>query len=284
VEASERKDLGRLAPVVPLRPRGRAPLPPPPAPPRSGAPGLAGALVAVALHAGLGVTLATVHPTDWSRRQPTVELEVLEPPPPPPPEPPPPPVEPEPPPPKPVVARRTAPKPPETPPPDVPPPNQEPPPEPPPDPAPPVFGVTMDSVVTGDSSVAVPVGNTTMTKDRTPGKPGPGLAPAAEPGPPSFEPVGETYIGQWPTVLHEVKPVFPAEAQRLGVEGKVVMRVGIDREGRVRSVRVTKKAGYGFDEVAVQNMWKFRFVPAKAKDGQPVDFVITYTYSFVEQR
>src|SRR5262245_21136468 len=49
-----------------------------------------------------------------------------------------------------------------TPPPVTPPPNQEPPPEPPKEPPKPVFGVSMSSTTEGDSSFAVPVGNTTM--------------------------------------------------------------------------------------------------------------------------
>lgn len=279
VEASERKYSGPPAARAPRMSR-------PPVPTPSGSPvsAMAGALVAVALHGGLAYTLAIVPPGAWSRRPPpTVELEVLEPPPPPPPapvEPPPP----EPPPPKPV-ARRTAPKPPPEPIPETPPPNQEPPPEPPAEPAPPVFGVTMDSVVTGESSVAVPVGNTLMTKDTTPRKPGPAAAPpAVAEGPPSFAPVGENYIGRMPELLHEVKADFPAEAKRMGVEGRVVMRVAIDRKGAIRWVRVVKKAGFGFDEAAVAGMQKFKFSPALTRDGQPVDFVITYTYIFQERR
>ena len=56
------------------------------------------------------------------------------------------------------------------------------------------------------------------------------------------------------------------------------MRVGIDRSGAIRSVRVIKQAGYGFDEAAVKAMWKFKFSPGQTNDGQPVDCLITYTY------
>jgi TonB family protein len=130
--------------------------------------------------------------------------------------------------------------------------------------------------------VAVPVGSTLMTKDRTPGKPGP-PGPAVADGPPAFAPVTEGSIGEFPRLVQEVKE-FPAEAQRLGLEGQVVLRVGIDRRGAIRSVRVIKKAGYGFDEAASRAMWKFRFTPARTRDGQPVDFLITYTYTFRAER
>jgi periplasmic protein TonB len=242
-----------------------------------------GGAVALAMHGGLIVTLGMVSPSAWaSHVTPPVELEVIEqppPPPPPPPEPPPP----EPPAPKPrVVVHRMAPKPPpEAPKPEPPPPNEPPPPEP-VDPSPPVFGVTLDSTVTGESSVAVPVGNTTMTPDRGPPKP-PAPLPAAE-GPPAFEPVPESFIAEHPRLLHEVKEKAPDEADRLGIEGQVVLKVGIDRRGAIRSVRVIKPAGYGFDEVATRAMWKFKFTPARTNDGRAVDFLITYKYTFMARR
>jgi hypothetical protein len=49
-------------------------------------------------------------------------------------------------------------------------------------------------------------------------------------------------------------------------------------------VRVIKKAGYGFDEVATQAMWKFKFTPARTREGVPVDFLITYRYIFRAER
>jgi len=171
-------------------------------------------------------------------------------------------------------------KPPEPPQETPPPPNEEPP-EPPKEAAPPVFGVTLDSTVTGDSAVAVPVGNTLATRDRTPAKPGPAPGPlAAVEGPPAFSPVSEMYVDKIPVVLQEVKANYPDQARRLGLDGKVTLRVGIDRNGKVRSVKVIKRAGHGLDEAAAQAMWRFKFTAAIAKDGRPVDIVITYNYTF----
>jgi periplasmic protein TonB len=244
---------------------------------------LLGIVVAVGLHVGIMGALVKVNPRAWVNRLPqTVEMEVIEQPPPPPPvveEPKPPP----PPPPK-VVVRRVVAKPPPEPLPP-PPPNEEPPPTPPPEPAPPVFGVTMDSVVTGDSAVAVPVGSTLMTKDRTQGRPGP-AAPSTVTEAPSFAPVAETSIGEFPRTIHEEKgdSYYPPEARRMGLEGQVVLRVGIDRRGSIRAVRVIKKAGYGFDEAASRAMWKFKFTPARTREGEAVDFLITYTYTFRAER
>ena len=135
-------------------------------------------------HATIVVAIVRLDPQSLKPRLPDiVEMEVRELPPPPPPEPEPPPPEPEPPPPPPPPKRVAIPPPrPIEEPPTPPPPNQEPPPpsdEPPP---PPTFGVTLDSVVEGESPVAVPVGNTVMTKDRTPAPPVPpkALPPRAD--------------------------------------------------------------------------------------------------------
>jgi protein TonB len=264
-----------------VSPPARAPAAPLALPRRSGLPAEAVAVsVALAVHSIAFASLARLHSGAWLVRRPqTVEMEVIErPPPPPPPVPEVKPPEP-PPPPKPVVRRVVVKAPrPEAPP---PPPNQEPPPTPPPEPTPPTFGVTMDSVVTGDSPVAVPVGSTLMTKDRTPGRPAP-PAPVAVAEAPSFAPVAETSIGEFPHVIHEEKATsyYPSDARRMGFEGRVVLKVGIDRHGAVRSVRVVKKAGYGFDEAAIRAMWKFTFTPARTRDGQPVDFLITYGITF----
>ncbi len=143
----------------------------------------------------------------------------------------------------------------------------------------PAFGVTEDSVVTGDSPVAVPVGNTLMTKDRTLAKAPPAPLPPA-PAPPAFAPVDEEAVSEFPEVLLKPEPKYPELAQRMGISGKVRLKLGIDRKGNVKSVRVLEKAGYGMDEEAVRVVWQYKFRPAKGKNGQPVDFVITYNFTF----
>ena len=229
--------------------------------------------VALVVHVGLGASLASVNAKDRNVFTRTnVEMEVLEPPPPPPP--PPPPEPPAPPPKQPRLAMR---RPVQTPPPEPPKPPPAENPEPPKEETPPVFGVTVESTVTGESGMAVPVGNTVATNDRTPRKP---AAAAAPPGPPAFAPVPENYIAELPHLVHEVKRDRPEAARRLGIEGAVGLRVSLDRRGVVRAVRVIKKVGYGLDEVAEKAMYEFKFTPAIDKNGQPADFVIHWSYRF----
>ena len=235
-----------------------------------------GAVVAISVHALVGLGLARVSRSDLhSQRALPVEVDLVAPPP----EPLSPPTLPESPPPDPLpkpVVRRQAPlavRPPPTP-------NQEVKPAPPSDePIKPVFGVTQDSVVSGESAVAVPVGNTLMTKDRTLAKEAPPPLPPAPP-PPEFAPVDEESVAEFPEAYFKPEPLYPELARRMGVEGKVRLKIGVDRRGNVKSVRVLEKAGYGMDEEAVKAAWKNRFKPAKRADGQPVDMLIYYNFTF----
>ena len=254
---------------------------PPPRPNRN----LLATAIAIAVHGAIAAGLLLVHPPRLVRREPVVEMEVKEKPLPPPElrtEPPPPPApEPEAPPKPRIVPRRLASAPRPIPlPPAPPPPNQQPPR---PSDAPPVFGVTMSSVVSGDSAgMAVPVGNTLMTKDRQPAKPGTTPQPYSGEGTHPFVPVADVYISDPPRVLHEVNSadIYPPDAYKMGIEGKVVLKVGINARGEVVQVRVIGKAGNGFDEAARNALRQFKFSPARTSDGQAVDYSMTYTYVF----
>jgi len=175
-----------------------------------------------------------------------------------------------------LASRRPSAKPPAP----LPPPNREVPPvAPSSEPPPPVFGVTPESVIEGESGVAVPVGNTLMTKDRTPAKAPPApLPPAVDPN--AFAPVADNMVCQHAALASEVKADYPPEARRLGIEGQVQLRVAVDRQGNVRWSRVIKSAGYGLDEAAMQALSRSKFKPAHACDGRVVDQVVPWTYTF----
>ncbi len=242
---------------------------------------LVGAATAVAMHFVLGLGLAWLPkvPLHATRAVP-VEVDLVEPKPADPA--PPPPVPPDPAPPEPaprhLVRRASLSKPP------PPMPNQEtkPPPTPSEQPPTPAFGVTQDSVVAGDSPVAVPVGNTLMTKDRTLAKAPPAPLPSAPAPPqaPSFSPVDEESVAEQPEKLFMPDLAYPEMARRLGVEGKVRLRLGIDHKGNVMSVRVLQKVGYGMDEAAEGAAWQSKWKPARQDNGKPVDVVIHYNFIF----
>jgi periplasmic protein TonB len=237
-----------------------------------------GAGVALAVHLAVGVGLGRLDLSALFRGDRTVEIEVNEPPLPPPearPEPPPPPPEPAAP--RPKITMR-APRIPAPPPEAPPPPNQE---AKPTTDTPPVFGVTMDSVVAGDGpGMAVPVGNTLMTKDRTRAKPAQAVQPLAGDAERLPAPVPEVFISERPQVLAEIKAEYPPDALRMGIEGKVLTRLLLDETGKVRQVRVIKPAGHGFDERAVEALKKYKFSPARTSDGKAVPTTIPFLYTF----
>jgi protein TonB len=246
------------------------------------------AAAALVLHAAVAWLLAHVPPRD--RLGPSVvEVEVRKKPPPVPQlTPPPPPPEPLPPPPRKVVQKvRQVAAPPPAPPPNTPP--KEPPKEPPK----PVFGVTMESTTTGDSSFSVPVGNTTMidpaksAKHTGPVAPLP-AAPAA-PAKAEYKPVSELYIKTPPEIDgdacgHAVEPDYPEEALQFGAEGDVKLLISLDESGRVHSIKVLAAGpGHGLDKLAVnamRNKRECRFKPAIATDGKPAAYELPYTFHF----
>ena len=220
-----------------------------------------GGLAAFVVHVGLAFAVSSVLYRPRQVRPPVVfEVNMVEkqpiPPEPPPPEPKPEPkVEPAAPAPR-VASRRPLAKPPEL----LPRPNREVPPAPP-------------------GAEPPPVGNTLMTKDRTPAKTPPAPLPPA-PDPNAFAPVADNLICEHAARVVEVKPDYPPEARRLQIEGQVKVRVAVDRQGNVRWSRVVKSAGYGRDEAAKQGAARTPFKPAHACDGRVVDQIITLTYTF----
>jgi len=155
----------------------------------------------------------------------------------------------------------------------------------PPAPAPaerPVFGFTMDSTV--GESPAVPVGDSSGV-DAPPGAgppAGPSKAGAAHG---TNAPRATLAITSMPEVDTEAcgRAVhYPPEAAALGIEGSVRLRVELDEHGQVLDVRVLSGLGHGLDQEAVEALkHRCRFTPAIASDGRPVPFVIDpYVFHF----
>jgi periplasmic protein TonB len=236
-------------------------------------------LSALALHALVALILLRV-PPPRPRPPSTVDVEIRRPPPPTKVETPPAPPPPEPP-------RKVEPKVVKTaPPPAAPPPNREPPKEPPKE-VKPVFGVSMESTTEGDSSFQVPTGNTTMIDPTKSGKGTPQPLPAAPPGPPKneYKPVADVYIKQLPEIDGEAcarTVSYPQEAEQLGIEGEVKLRVSLDEAGKVHEIKLLKGLGHGLDQAAMNALrYKCRFKPAIGTDGKPAPYIIqTYTWTF----
>lgn len=72
-----------------------------------------------------------------------------------------------------------------------------------------------------------------------------------------------------PQFIQRAVPRYPRLAQRLGVEGFVLLRLAIDASGILTGVEVVNGAGNGFDEEAVQAVKRSTFAPA-VQNGRPV--------------
>lgn len=74
-----------------------------------------------------------------------------------------------------------------------------------------------------------------------------------------------------PIPLNQPMPRYTEEARQRKVQGKVKMAVLVDEQGRVASVLIFSRLGYGLDAEAVKTAQKLRFSPA-TREGKPVPF------------
>lgn len=91
-------------------------------------------------------------------------------------------------------------------------------------------------------------------------------------------PTEEYLVSEMPSVLVEVKPIYPKEAREKQIQGDVVLDILIDDQGIVRSAQFIEGAEI-FKLVAVDAMKKFKFKPAKV-DGKSVAVKIRYRLKF----
>ena len=79
------------------------------------------------------------------------------------------------------------------------------------------------------------------------------------------------------------KPEYPDSARREGKEGRVILRVLVDEQGRSKSVEVNRSSGsQALDHAAANTMQRWRFSPARSGDTPveswvkiPIDFRLT---------
>ena len=82
-----------------------------------------------------------------------------------------------------------------------------------------------------------------------------------------------------PVPLARVEAVYPPQARAAGVSGTVALELDVDAEGNVTAVKVTRAAGFGFDESAVAAARALKFRPA-THDGKPVAVTVAFEQRF----
>ncbi len=87
---------------------------------------------------------------------------------------------------------------------------------------------------------------------------------------------------QPPKTVKRVRPEYPAEARRAGLEGAVVLECMIDTDGRVINVEFLK-GPVPLKESAVAAVRKWRYSPALL-EGRAVPVIMTVTLNFKHDR
>jgi protein TonB len=79
----------------------------------------------------------------------------------------------------------------------------------------------------------------------------------------------ELVIDELPQITREAPKIYPVLAREKGKEGRVVLEIYIDIEGRIVDITVIQNPGYGFAEAAVEYVRNSTWQPAKHQ-GRPV--------------
>jgi protein TonB len=75
--------------------------------------------------------------------------------------------------------------------------------------------------------------------------------------------------------LNNPEPRYPPGSVRLGEQGRVLLRVFVDKGGRAESVELKKSCGHHrLDRVALETVRDWRFVPAKRGDEKVASWVV----------
>jgi len=94
-----------------------------------------------------------------------------------------------------------------------------------------------------------------------------GVYPAVPPG------------GTQPQVVKRVNPVYPRAARSQNIEGVVVIRAIVRKDGRPDEVEILRDLPMGLGEAARDAVRQWRFIPATA-NGDPIDVYYTVTVRF----
>ena len=82
-----------------------------------------------------------------------------------------------------------------------------------------------------------------------------------------------------PQVIKKVEPKYPELAMRAGLEGKVWVKIWVDKEGKPKQVVILKSDAEIFNEPSVEAAKQFLFTPAYMNNG-PVSVWVSVPFKF----
>lgn len=82
-----------------------------------------------------------------------------------------------------------------------------------------------------------------------------------------------------PVAVKKIMPIYPEIAKRAGVEGKVLIKALVDKEGKVKKAVVLKHDAEIFDQPALEAVYQWVFTPAIMNNG-PVTVWVVVPFNF----
>jgi TonB family protein len=146
------------------------------------------------------------------------------------------------------------------------------------------FGIRLENTTLAAPGTGVPVsaGDTVATPPEAKGAgtgtgTGSGSGSGEGEGPPT---TALARVQEMPRLKHNSIAEYPADVRRLGIEGRVVLELLIDEDGKVALARVVRPLHPRLDETALVAAKGLVFSPATL-DGKPRSVKIPYSYVFV---
>ena len=88
-------------------------------------------------------------------------------------------------------------------------------------------------------------------------------------------------VSKEPVVVKRVEPKYPELAQKLRLEGRVVVRIWVDKNGKPKQVVILKSDNEIFNESATEAAWQFVFTPGYVSTGPVATWVaIPFKFKF----
>lgn len=82
-----------------------------------------------------------------------------------------------------------------------------------------------------------------------------------------------------PRLLHIYLPEYTDKAREKKIEGELVVRALLQRDGKIKNIKIEKGLGYGLDDRAVAAVKRLGFLPAEL-DGREVDAMTQIIFDF----
>ena len=134
-----------------------------------------------------------------------------------------------------------------------------------------------ETTYTTETTATAPAETTGTTASMEPAPPPVETAPPVPPSATVYSavPLG----GTQPEEIDRVLPRYPLEARRAGVQGAVVVRGIVRRDGTIDNVEVIKDLPFGLGDAARAAVSRWTFRPATYQ-GEPIDVYYTVTVNF----